>query len=123
MADSESDSDSGSDNDDQLNLDIETLETEVSNNPSNYEAYVQYIQALRKQGNIEKLRKAREAMSVLFPLSPDLWREWARDETAVDSRPEVLPAIDKLYEQGVSDYLISGLIILPTWTRHLRLQA
>nr|XP_027113324.1 squamous cell carcinoma antigen recognized by T-cells 3 [Coffea arabica] len=106
-SDSDSDSDTESDSDDeaQLNLQIQTLEAELSNNPSNYDAHVQYIRALRKQGDVEKLRQAREAMSALFPLSPELWREWARDETTLSSGPEALPAIEQLCERGVLDYL------------------
>lgn len=106
-SDSDSDSDSESDSDDeaQLNLQIQTLEAELSNNPSNYDSHVQYIRALRKKGDVEKLRRAREAMNALFPLSPELWREWARDETALSSGPEALPAIEQLFERGVLDYL------------------
>ncbi|KAL3515786.1 hypothetical protein ACH5RR_022688 [Cinchona calisaya] len=108
-SESGSDSDSDSDDEAQLNLQIQTLETELSSNPSHYDAHVQYIRALRKQADVEKLRQAREAMSALFPLSPELWREWARDETTLISGPEALPAIEQLYERGVSDYLSADL--------------
>ncbi|KAL3538462.1 hypothetical protein ACH5RR_001828 [Cinchona calisaya] len=69
----------------QLNLQIQTLETELSSNPSHYDAHVQYIRALRKQRNLEKLRQARQAMTALFPLGPELWWEWTRDESALSS--------------------------------------
>lgn len=46
----------------------------------------QYIKLLRKTANLEKLREAREAMSAMFPLSPSLWLEWARDEASLASR-------------------------------------
>lgn len=34
-------------------------------------------------GEIEKLRRAREAMNELFPLTPAMWKEWARDESSL----------------------------------------
>ncbi|CAL5380029.1 unnamed protein product [Camellia sinensis] len=128
-SDTDSDSDdSDSGDDSQQTLQIETLETELSNNPVNYDSHVQYIRVLRKKGDIEKLRKAREAMSELFPLSPAMWQEWAKDETSLSSgvitmeslvvigllsllfrRPESFPAIEKLYERGVYDYLSVSL--------------
>ncbi|CAI9101486.1 OLC1v1038822C2 [Oldenlandia corymbosa var. corymbosa] len=103
--DSDSDSDSDSDDEAQINLQVQTLESQLFSNPADYDAHVQYIRALRKQGDVEKLRHARETMSDLFPLTPDMWREWVRDETAMSSGAEALPAIEKLYERGVSDYL------------------
>lgn len=36
-------------------------------------------------GEIEKLRQARESMSELFPLTPAMWQEWARDESSLTS--------------------------------------
>jgi len=107
--DSDSDSDSDSDDEARQTLQIETLEAELSNNSANYDAHVQYIRALRKNGEIEKLRKAREAMSHLFPLSPALWQEWAKDEASLSSGPESFTAIEKLYERGVFDYLSVSL--------------
>lgn len=110
-SDLDSSSDSDSDDDAQLNLEVQTLEAALSNNPSDYDAHVNYIRALRKLGDIEKLRQARDAMSALFPLSPDMWREWVRDETTLNSRPESVPAIEALYERGISDYLSVALWI------------
>ena len=104
---SDSDSDSDVGEAEEL-LRIQTLESEVSSDPSKYDAHVevlsspsfllsfhcvffaddclfhffhrQYIKCLRKLGEIEKLREAREAMSALHPLTPLMWQEWARDE-------------------------------------------
>ena len=33
----------------------------------------------------EKLRRAREAMSELLPLTPSMWQDWAKDEAAMGS--------------------------------------
>lgn len=44
---------------------------------------IQYIKALRKEGDTDKLRQAREAMNELFPLTPSMWQEWAKDEISL----------------------------------------
>lgn len=36
-------------------------------------------------GEIEKLRQAREAMNEIFPLTPTMWQEWARDEASIST--------------------------------------
>jgi hypothetical protein len=41
---------------------------------------------LRKSGNIEKLRAAREEMNKYFPLTPKMWQEWAKDEVSLRMR-------------------------------------
>ncbi|KAK8678948.1 hypothetical protein V6N13_144423 [Hibiscus sabdariffa] len=90
-----------------------TLEYELSSNPSNYDAHVQYIKLLRRSGEIEKLREARENMNTLFPLSPEMWIEWAKDEASLlnDSNFE---SVEKLYERGISEYLS-----IPLWCEYL----
>ena len=45
----------------------------------------QLIQLLRKSGNIEKLRAAREEMNKYFPLTPKMWQEWVKDEISLSS--------------------------------------
>ncbi|KAK4402037.1 Squamous cell carcinoma antigen recognized by T-cells 3 [Sesamum angolense] len=124
---SDSESDSDSDDEAQVKEQIEALETALYNNPSDYDSHVQdtgggnalwrcyddhpivlYIKILRKQGDLEKLRQAREAMSSLFPLTPDMWQEWTKDETTVSSGLEAFHAVERLYERGVSDYLKRG---------------
>lgn len=112
-ADSDSEDSSG-DDEAQEALEIETLETELATNSANYDAHVQYIRALRKKGEIEKLRLAREVMSELFPLSPTMWQEWAKDETSLTSGPESFSAIENLYERGLFDYLS-----VPLWCDYL----
>jgi RNA recognition motif-containing protein len=111
-----SDSDSDSDDDDaQDTLQLQTLETELSTNPANYDAHVQYIRVLRKEGDIEKMRRAREAMNEIFPLTPAMWQEWAKDEASLTSGADAFHAIEKLYERGVSDYLS-----VPLWCDYIK---
>ncbi|KAL6178887.1 hypothetical protein ACLB2K_050404 [Fragaria x ananassa] len=107
-SDSDSDSDSASDSCEDLQQ-IQTLEDELATNPSNYDANVQYIKMMRKMADIEKLRRAREAMSKVFPLTPSMWQEWADDEVAMGSGAETFATVEKLYEQGVFDYLSISL--------------
>ncbi|GAV63314.1 RRM_1 domain-containing protein/Lsm_interact domain-containing protein, partial [Cephalotus follicularis] len=106
---SSSDSDSKSVDEAQQNLHLQTLESDLSANPSNYDTHVLYIKLLREMGEIEKLRQAREAMSAIFPLTPAMWQEWANDEASLSTGPEAFSMIEKLYEQGVSDYLSVSL--------------
>ncbi|KAK8584620.1 hypothetical protein V6N13_138577 [Hibiscus sabdariffa] len=91
-----------------------TLEYELSRNPSNYDAHVQYIKLLRRSGEIEKLREARENMNTLFPLSPEMWIEWAKDEASL-SNDSNFESVEKLYERGVSEYLS-----IPLWCDYLK---
>ncbi|KAK9217158.1 hypothetical protein WN943_005783 [Citrus x changshan-huyou] len=63
---SDSDSDSDSEDEAKQNMELQTLEFQLSNEPSNYDNHVQYIKVLRKMGEIEKLRQAREAMKRFF---------------------------------------------------------
>ncbi|ONI36461.1 hypothetical protein PRUPE_1G586100 [Prunus persica] len=105
---SDSDSDSGSEDGDQAqkNLQLQTLEAELSTNPGNYDAHVQI---LRQIADIEKLRQAREAMNELFPLTPSMWQDWAKDEASLSTGSDAFPAIEKLYERGVFEYLSISL--------------
>ncbi|XP_027353606.1 squamous cell carcinoma antigen recognized by T-cells 3 isoform X2 [Abrus precatorius] len=108
MSDSD---DSDSEDEAQQNLQLESLETELAANPSNYDAHLQYIKLLRRMGDVDKLARARETMSESFPLSPAMWLEWINDELSLNtaSRPEAFSRIQKLYERGLFDYLSVSL--------------
>ncbi|KAL5789204.1 hypothetical protein ACOSQ2_004092 [Xanthoceras sorbifolium] len=114
-SDDSSDSESDSEDEAQQKYVLQNLELELSNNPSNYDTHVQYIKVLRKMSEIEKLRQAREAMNEIFPLTPAMWQEWARDEASLSIGPEAFLAIEKIYERGVSDYLS-----VPLWCDYLK---
>ncbi|XP_047080347.1 squamous cell carcinoma antigen recognized by T-cells 3-like [Lolium rigidum] len=103
-ADSDSsDSDDGGDGGDELR--IQALERTLQEQPLDYDSHVQFIQLLRKSGNIEKLRAAREEMNKYFPLTPKMWQEWAKDEISLSSGRGSFDDIEKLYECGVQEYL------------------
>ncbi|XP_048128253.1 squamous cell carcinoma antigen recognized by T-cells 3 isoform X2 [Rhodamnia argentea] len=111
----DSDSDSDSDSEAQDKLQIEALESELYSNPSNYDAHLQYIRLVRKTGDLNKLRQARDAMSALFPLTPVMWQEWARDEASLMVETDGYAVIEKLYDRGVSDYLS-----VPLWYDYIK---
>ncbi|KAJ1266928.1 hypothetical protein BS78_07G017400 [Paspalum vaginatum] len=108
-APSDSDTDS-SDSDDEGaagadELRIQALERALQEQPLDYETHVQYIQCLRKSGNIEKLRAAREEMNKYYPLTPKMWQEWTKDEISLSTSEDSFGYIEKLYERGVQEYL------------------
>ncbi|XP_006659057.1 squamous cell carcinoma antigen recognized by T-cells 3 [Oryza brachyantha] len=84
-------------------LRIQAMERILQGQPLDYDSHVQYIRCLRKSGNIEKLRAAREEMNKCFPLTPKMWQEWTKDESSL--RLESFENIEKLYERGVQEYL------------------
>ncbi|OVA19144.1 RNA recognition motif domain [Macleaya cordata] len=104
-----SSSDSDSDEDAEEDHRFEALEKELAENPSSYDTHIQYIKSLRKLGDIEKLRQARESMNAIFPLTPSMWSEWAKDEASLATGNEAFDAIEKLYERGVHEYLSVSL--------------
>ncbi|XP_031498749.1 uncharacterized protein LOC116263234 [Nymphaea colorata] len=109
-----SSADSDSDDSEDEALDIRTLERAVQDSPNDYDAQVKYIKSLRKAGEIEKLRAARESMSALFPLTPTMWQEWASDESSLSTSPEALTTVKNIYERGVQEYLS-----IPLWCNYL----
>lgn len=113
-AESNSESDSDSEDEGAQDAHVLSLEAAVAENPLNYDANVEYIQALRKYGHVEKLRKAREAMSALFPLNPTMWQEWTKDEACLITSSEAVSTIESLYERGVHEYLS-----VPLWSEYL----
>lgn len=111
---SSSSSDSDSDEEAADEAQIQTLESQLKENPWNYDAHVQYIQSLRKLCEVERLRKARESMKEYFPLTPKMWQEWTKDEALLNSSSEAFTDIEKLYECGVHEYLS-----VPMWCDYL----
>ncbi|KAG2576290.1 hypothetical protein PVAP13_6NG016074 [Panicum virgatum] len=95
----------GGGGDDAEELRIQALEQALQEQPLDYETHVQYIQCLRKSGNIEKLRAAREEMNKYYPLTPKMWLEWAKDEISLSTSEESFRDVEKLYERGVQEYL------------------
>ncbi|KAG0604876.1 hypothetical protein M758_9G015600 [Ceratodon purpureus] len=113
-SDDDSHDDDDDDEDDQATaLRLHHLHLQLSQTNS-YDAHVNYIDALRKAAELEKLRLAREAMNAVFPLTPNMWLEWCEDESRLATSPDLVPAVEALYERGVQEYLS-----VPLWLHYL----
>lgn len=110
-----SDSSSSDDQDDAERLEkIRALQQQVSDWPQYYDGHVALIKMLRESGELLEARQAREAMNKHYPLSPELWLEWVRDEQSVSSSAEERASVSALLERAVKDYAS-----VEVWTEHL----
>lgn len=107
--DEESSSDSEDDEDleeQQFSEKLRQLQDNLASNPYAYDAHVELVSLLRSQGELDLLRNARQKMSEIFPLTPQLWLEWIKDEikvigeTGQDKR-----SIIELFERALKDYV------------------
>ncbi|XP_046840830.1 squamous cell carcinoma antigen recognized by T-cells 3-like [Xenia sp. Carnegie-2017] len=76
----------------------------LENSPFHYESHLKLIQALREIGDLDKTRQARETMSRMFPLTPEIWLEWIKDEMPLSCITEQKTYIHDLFEKAVQDY-------------------
>lgn len=111
---SSSEEDLLSDDDGENQALLHNLEASLAQNPYNFQDHVEYICVLRKAGMLERLREAREKMSSIFPLSPEMWQEWTSDEGRLISSEEDVAAVLQLFERGLQDYLS-----VPLWLDYL----
>nr|XP_050029161.1 squamous cell carcinoma antigen recognized by T-cells 3-like isoform X1 [Dermacentor andersoni] len=88
---------------------IEELQAKITANPYHYDSHTALITFLRNTGNLEKLREAREAMAKIFPLTPELWLEWIKDESTLCESDEDKEKVMPLFERAVHDYLSVAL--------------
>jgi hypothetical protein len=78
----------------------------VQSNPYNYQAHIDYITLARKYTNLEHLRFARQTMSEIFPLTPQLWLDWIHDEKLLLTKnSEENKDLIQLFERAINDYL------------------
>lgn len=105
-------SDSDSDTEDPLDeeqqkelwLKVKELRKQVEENSLYYDGHVSLIAKLRELFELEEARKAREKMREVYPLTPELWLEWVRDEQKVCTTDEERKYIVGLFEYAVQDY-------------------
>lgn len=109
FADKENENDDDEDDDDEEEdadeAEVKLLETSLAQNPYDYATHIAIINKLQRMGELERLRAARENMSLKFPLSPELWLSWMRDEIKLATTPEQKAEVVKLCERAVKDYL------------------
>ncbi|KAG7200446.1 hypothetical protein KM043_016049 [Ampulex compressa] len=96
---------SDEDDDDADEAEVKMLEATLAENPYDYASHVAIIGKLHSMGELERLRTARKNMSAKYPLSPELWLAWMRDEIKLAVTPEQKEEVRKLSERAVTDYL------------------
>ncbi|XP_050725167.1 squamous cell carcinoma antigen recognized by T-cells 3-like [Eriocheir sinensis] len=83
---------------------VEELRGQVAENALFYDGHVSLITTLRDLFELEEARKAREQMSEVYPLTPELWLQWIQDEQKVCATDEERQYIVSLFERAVKDY-------------------
>lgn len=97
--------DTDDDQDDKDESEVRQLESLLTTNPYDYNTHVTLITKVKAMGELNKLRLARENMSNIYPLSPELWLSWLRDEIKLATSPEERSPIVILFERAIKDYL------------------
>lgn len=72
--------------------------------PYEYSSHIEYINALRSLGDLQRLREARENFAKLFPLPEDIWLAWIQDESSVANSEEEKEQIITLYQRSLKDF-------------------
>lgn len=105
----EEDEDDDDENEDADEAEVKILETSLIENPYDYSSHLALITKLQRMGELDRLRLARENMSSKYPLSPDIWLAWLRDEIKLAITPEQRTAVTQLCERAVVDYLCKSV--------------
>ncbi|KFW01202.1 Squamous cell carcinoma antigen recognized by T-cells 3, partial [Eurypyga helias] len=77
----------------------------LSINAFDYNCHLDLIKLLRQEGELVKLRRARQKMSELFPLTEEIWLDWLKDEIKMASERSERERIYELFERAVKDYI------------------
>ncbi|NXM41209.1 SART3 protein, partial [Gymnorhina tibicen] len=107
-SDDEGDSDSSGDGEDEEKeneAEIQRLEGQLSINAFDYNCHLDLIKLLRQEGELVKLRRARQKMSELFPLTEEIWLDWLKDEIKMASEISEREKVYELFERAVKDYI------------------
>ncbi|XP_046385900.1 squamous cell carcinoma antigen recognized by T-cells 3 [Ischnura elegans] len=100
----EASSEEDSDNDADLEQRYAELEERVKENVYNYNLHLELIKVCEKLTDFDKLKKVRQRMSEIFPLTPALWMSWLQNEKSVAVTDEEKKAVVELFERAVKDY-------------------
>ncbi|XP_069850756.1 squamous cell carcinoma antigen recognized by T-cells 3 isoform X2 [Dipodomys merriami] len=90
-------------------LEIERLEEQLSINVYDYNCHVDLIKVLRLEGELDKVRAARQKMSEIFPLTEELWLEWLQDEVSMAADGQDREHVYQLFERAVQDYICPNI--------------
>eukprot|EP01080_Neovahlkampfia_damariscottae_P001888 gene1888-1029_t len=108
-------SSSGSDEEEEVSFEqIEIAEQTLVNNPYELKNHIQFIDLLRKSGNIEKLKKAKENIAKYFTLNDKIWIKYIQEEENISTTKEEFENVLKLYERALHDFQSIQL-----WTNYL----
>uniref|UniRef100_A0A8C5EET0 Spliceosome associated factor 3, U4/U6 recycling protein n=1 Tax=Gouania willdenowi TaxID=441366 RepID=A0A8C5EET0_GOUWI len=77
----------------------------LSINAFDYNCHIDLIKLLKQEGELERLRKARQKMSELFPLTEELWLDWLKDEKRLAEGEQNRESVYELFERAVKDYI------------------
>ncbi|XP_051551810.1 squamous cell carcinoma antigen recognized by T-cells 3-like isoform X1 [Myxocyprinus asiaticus] len=83
---------------------IQRLEEQLSINVYDYNCHVDLIKLLQQEGKLHRLRKARQKMSELFPLTEEIWLDWLKDEIRLTEDESDREKVYELFERAVKDY-------------------
>ncbi|XP_020299615.1 squamous cell carcinoma antigen recognized by T-cells 3-like [Pseudomyrmex gracilis] len=98
-------SDDSDDEEEADETEVKSLQTALTENPYDYATHVALINKLRTMGELDRLRVARNNMSNVYPLSPELWLSWIRDEIMLATTTEQKVEVTQLCDRAVKDYM------------------
>ncbi|KAJ8286062.1 hypothetical protein GJAV_G00034140 [Gymnothorax javanicus] len=104
VEDSDDEEDS-SDDEKENEAEIQRLEEQLSINAFDYNCHVDLIKLLRQEGELLRLRRARQKMSELFPLTEEIWLDWLKDEIRMTEVEPNREKVNELFEKAVKDYI------------------
>uniref|UniRef100_A0A7N9ARE9 Spliceosome associated factor 3, U4/U6 recycling protein n=1 Tax=Mastacembelus armatus TaxID=205130 RepID=A0A7N9ARE9_9TELE len=84
---------------------IQRLEEQLSINAFDYNCHVDLIKLLKQEGELFRLRKARQKMSELFPLTEEIWLDWLKDEIRLTEEEPNREKVYDLFERATKDYI------------------
>ncbi|KAK7934120.1 hypothetical protein WMY93_005016 [Mugilogobius chulae] len=106
MGDENSDDEADSSEDEKENeAEIQRLEEQLSINAFDYNCHVDLIKLLKQEGELIRLRKARQKMSELFPLTEEIWLDWLKDEIRLTEEESNRDRVYEIFERAVKDYI------------------
>uniref|UniRef100_A0A3P9H6B1 Spliceosome associated factor 3, U4/U6 recycling protein n=1 Tax=Oryzias latipes TaxID=8090 RepID=A0A3P9H6B1_ORYLA len=102
---SDEEEDDSSEDEKENEAEIQRLEEQLSINAFDYNCHVDLIKLLKQEGELIRLRKARQKMSELFPLTEEIWLDWLKDEIRLTEEESNREKVYELFERAIKDYI------------------
>ncbi|XP_037536347.1 squamous cell carcinoma antigen recognized by T-cells 3 [Nematolebias whitei] len=102
---SDDEQDDSSEDEKENEAEIQRLEEQLSINAFDYNCHVDLIKLLKQEGELFRLRKARQKMSELFPLTEEIWLDWLKDEIRLTEEDSKRENVYELFERAIKDYI------------------